>query len=635
MVIKLPKILFKPTNRSIEIEKGENLLTAAAKADVHINASCGGEGTCGKCKVIVSGGRVKTDPRSKLNKAEIKKGYVLACQTQVLDDITVDVPMESELLAQAQGRIQTLTASTENWNSRLQKLATDSIIIKKFIKLPVPSLQDSVSDATRVTRELKKELGHNVKIQIDFKILKELEAFIRDSDWMLTVTLLKEFEVYRVINLAAGDTTARQYAIAVDVGTTTCVGEIVDVNAKKILGEQSEYNAQISLGDDVISRMVYAKKGDGLQILQRRAAATIDKIIKKLLRRTKIKAEEVELIVLAGNTIMTHLLYGVGTDMIREAPYVPVFRFVPTVKGCDIGLTLLPETAVVAFPCVASYLGGDITAGVVASGLNKNKDLSLYIDIGTNGEIVLGNSEWLLGCSCSAGPAFEGGGVKDGIRSIDGAIERVIIERGTYETVFTTIGNKTACGICGSGLIDLIAEMFLSGVIDKRGKINSNLGISRIRENEHGWEFVVAWANTTSVGRDIVITEVDIDNLMRAKAAVYAGITTLVDSVGVKPEELDQILIAGSFGNYIRVKEAVTIGLLPDLPVEKYKFVGNGSLLGCVKAAINIDEWKQAAEITKSMSYQELSADNSFMERYTSALFLPHTDKKLFPSVDG
>lgn len=629
----MPKILFRPTNRSIEIEKGGNLLTAAAKADVHINASCGGDGTCGKCKVIVSGGRISTDPRSKLSDEEINKGYALACQTQVFDDITVDVPLESELLAKAQGRIQTLSASTESWNSKLRQLNIDPIVIKKFIKLPAPSLQDSVGDATRVKRELKKELGHDAKIHFDLSLLKELAGLIRDGEWRVTVTLLKEFEIYRVINVVAGDKTAKQYAIAIDIGTTTCVGELVDITNKKVLGEHSEYNAQISLGDDVISRMVYAKKGDGLEILQRRAAATIDKIVKKLLRRGKIKAEEVELIVLAGNTIMTHLLYGVSTDKIREAPYVPVFRFAPIINGRDIGLAQLPVAKLVAFPCVASYLGGDITAGVVASGLINNNDLSLYIDIGTNGEIVLGNSEWMLGCSCSAGPAFEGGGVKDGIRSIDGAIERIIIERETYETVFTTIGSKVACGICGSGLIDLIAELFLSGVIDKRGKINRNLSVSRIRKGEHGWEFVVAWANTTSINRDIVITEIDIDNLMRAKAAVYAGITTLVDSVGVKLKDLDKILIAGSFGNYIRVKEAVTIGLLPDLPVEKFVFVGNGSLLGCVRAAINIDELKQAEEITKSMSYQELSADNSFMERYTSALFLPHTDKKLFPSV--
>jgi len=632
-VIKVPKILFRPTNRSIEIKEGGNLLTAAAKADVHINASCGGDGTCGKCKVIISGGRIETDSRSKLSEEEIKKGYVLACQTQVFEDITVDVPLESELLTKSQGRIQTLSASTESWNSKLPELDINPIIIKKYIELPAPSLQDSVSDATRVKRELKKELGRDLVFHFDLPLLKELPRIIREGDWKITVTLLKEDDVYRIINIVAGDKSAKQYAIAIDVGTTTCVGEVVDIGARKVLGEHSEYNAQISLGDDVISRMVYAKKGDGLRILQHRAAATIDKIIKKLLRRAKIRAEEVELIVLAGNTIMTHLLYDVSTDKIREAPYVPAFRFAPVINGKDIGLDLLPKAKVVAFPCVASYLGGDITAGVVASEMINNDELSLYIDIGTNGEIVLGSSEWTLGCSCSAGPAFEGGGVKDGIRSIDGAIERVIIERDTYETVFTTIGSKIACGICGSGLIDLIAELFLSGVIDKRGKINRNLGISRVREGEHGWEFVVAWANTTSIERDIVITEVDIDNLMRAKAAVYAGITTLVDSVGLKLEDVDKILIAGSFGNYIRVKEAITIGLLPDLPIDKFIFVGNGSLLGCVKAAINKDELKQAEELTKSMSYQELSADNTFMERYTSALFLPHTNDKLFPSV--
>lgn len=628
----MPKILFKPTNRLVEVTAGENLLQAAAKADVHINASCGGDGTCGKCKVIALGDSLKTDSRSKLTNEEIAKGYVLACQTSVFNDITIDVPLESELLAKGRARIKTLTATIDSWNEQLKILDLNPIVFKRFIDLTPPSLQDSVSDATRILRPLQRDLG-TTDIVIELPVLRELERLVRNADWRVTATLLREASHYRLVRVEAGDTTAKHYAMALDVGTTTLVGELIDLNEKKILAESSEYNAQITLGEDVISRMVYAKKGDGLQILQQRAVATIDKLVKTLLRRAKLDAADIGLIVAAGNTIMTHFLFGVTTDRIRETPYVPVFRFSPIVNGRDIGLERLPDVKVVAFPCVASYLGGDITAGVVAADLINHDKLTLYIDIGTNGEIVLGNSEWLLGCSCSAGPAFEGAGVKDGVRSVDGAIERVSIERDTFETVFTTINGKLACGICGSGLIDLLAEMFLCGIIDKRGKINRDLGISRIREGEHGWEFVVAWEKVTSTGGDVVITEVDIDNLMRAKAAVYAGITTLVEGIGVNPEDIDQIMIAGSFGNYIRVQEAITIGLLPDLPVERFKFVGNGSLLGCAKAAVDQGIMRKAGDITRSMSYQELSADNKFMEKYLSALFLPHTHEELFPSV--
>jgi len=630
----MPKILFKPTNRSVDIEKGENLLQAAAKADVHINASCGGEGTCGKCKVVVTGDGYSSDNRSKLTAEEIDEGYVLACQTTVLGDLTVLVPLESELLGKSRGKIKTLTSTLESWNEQLENLPLDPKVFKKYLELAAPSLEDSVSDSSRILRRLQKDLSAT-DIVVELAVLKDLETLIRDADWKVTATLVKESSHYRLVRVENGNTASRQFAIAVDIGTTTCSGALVDLNNKEILFESSEYNGQISLGDDVISRMVFAKKGDGLQLLQKRAAETIDKLINDLLKKNGVEKNDVDLIIVAGNTIMTHLFYGVTTDRIREAPYVPVFSFGPLVSGDDLNITVLPDAKVASFPCVASYLGGDITSGVVASGLIESDKLTLYIDIGTNGEIVLGSgSDWLVGCSCSAGPAFEGGGVKNGIRSIDGAIERVLIERDTYETVFTTIGDKQAIGICGSGLIDLLAELFLSGAIDKRGKINQDLSTDRVRKTpEGGWEYVVAWSQVTGIDKDIVISEVDIDNLMRAKAAVYAGITTLVEGVGVEIGEIDQVLIAGSFGNYIRIKEAITIGLLPDIPNELYKFVGNGSLFGCAKAVIDQGVLLEAGKITANMSYQELSADNKFMEKYMSALFLPHTDEGLFPSV--
>ncbi len=358
-------------------------------------------------------------------------------------------------------------------------------------------------------------------------------------------------------------------------------------------------------------------------------------LVSGLIEKTDVDAKDICVAVMAGNTIMTHLALGVSPEQIREAPYAPAFRFAPLVVSSEIGLKTLDNVPVLFFPSVASYLGGDITSGIVAADLPGRQNLTLYIDIGTNGEIVLGNNEWLIGCSCSAGPAFEGAGVKDGTRSIDGAIERVEIEPETFETVFTTIGGHLPIGICGSGLIDLLAELFKVGAIDKRGKFHQDLNIDRIRKGEYGWEFIVAHSKMAGVDRDLVITEVDIDNLMRAKAAVYAGITTLIESVGVELDDINEILIAGSFGNYIKIAEAVTIGLLPDLPIERYKFVGNGSLLGTAKAALCRQVLTKAADVTRSMNYLELSADNSFMDKYISALFLPHTDERLFPSVRG
>jgi len=628
----MPKVTFFPANKVAEVDSGEDILRAAAKADVHVNASCGGEGTCGKCKVMVSGKRVETGSTARLTEEELAKGYVLACKTPVFTDLKIEVPVESELLAKGRSKIKTLTSSIDSWNEQLAALEFDPPVIKKYFELPEPSLSDSVSDMTRISRLLRRELGVD-EVKIDLDTVKRVPDIVRASRWRITVTALREADHCRVLKIEPDDTSGKYYALAVDIGTTTCAAQIIDLNARRILAEASEYNRQVGYGDDVISRMVYAKKGRGREVLKAKAAQTIERLVEVVTGAAGIDAGDISVAVMAGNTIMTHLILGVSTDQIREAPYVPVFRFAPTVDLSELGVKNLTGVPVIFYPCVASYLGGDITSGVVAADMISREDLTLYIDIGTNGEIVLGNKEWLLGCSCSAGPAFEGAGVKDGVRSIDGAIERVAIEADTLETVFMTIGGHLPIGICGSGLIDLLAELFKAGAVDKRGKFHQDLESDRVRLGEYGWEFIVARAKMTAVGRDIVLTEVDIDNLMRAKAAVYAGITTLAQSVGVDLADLREIMIAGSFGNYIKVEEAVTIGLLPDLPVDKFTFVGNGSLLGSAKGAVSRRVLAKATEITRSMSYMELSADNSFMDKYMSALFLPHTNAKLFPSV--
>ncbi|MDP1809232.1 MAG: ASKHA domain-containing protein, partial [Actinomycetota bacterium] len=578
------------------------------------------------------GRRVETGSTANLTEEELAKGYVLACKTPVFRDLKIEIPVESELVAKGRSKIKTLTSSIDSWNEQLAALEFDPPVVKKYFELAKPSLSDSVSDMTRISRLLRRELDVD-EVKIDLDTVKRVPDIVRRSHWRITVTALREADHCRVIAIEPGDTTKKYYALAVDIGTTTCAAQIIDLNARQILAEASEYNRQVGFGDDVISRMVYAKKARGREVLQAKAAQTIDRLVATTTKEAGIEPGDITVAVMAGNTIMTHLLLGVGTDEIREAPYVPVFRFAPTVDTDELGLKTLSGVPVIFYPCVAGYLGGDITSGVVAADMVGHEDLTLYIDIGTNGEIVLGNKEWLLGCSCSAGPAFEGAGVKDGVRSIDGAIERVIIEPGTLEIVFTTIGGHLPIGICGSGLIDLLAELFKAGAVDKRGKFHQDLESDRVRQGEYGWEFVVAWAKMTAVGRDIVLTEVDIDNLMRAKAAVYAGITTLAASVGIDLADLREIMIAGSFGNYIKVEEAVTIGLLPDLPVDRFTFVGNGSLLGSAKGAVSRRVLAKAMEITRSMSYMELSADNTFMDKYVSALFLPHTNEKLFPSV--
>jgi len=408
---------------------------------------------------------------------------------------------------------------------------------------------------------------------------------------------------------------------------------LVDFNDGRVIDTASAYNAQISCGEDVISRIIYSQRGDGLAHLQRLVIGTINDLLAEMAGRNKIRLTEINEVTVAGNTTMTHLFLGLDPKYIREEPYIPTVSTPPRVSAAELGLRVNPQASIYCMPSVGSYVGGDITSGVLSSGLFITDKLTLFIDIGTNGEMVLGNKDWLLACACSAGPAFEGGGVRHGMRATAGAIEDIWIHRRTFEPTFRTIGNRPALGICGSGLIDLLAEMFITGVIDKSGRINRTLPTPRVRMGEHGPEYVVAWAAETGLGHDIVITEPDINNLLRAKAAIYAGFSVLCRSVGINLADVEQILIGGAFGQYINVEKAIQIGLLPDMPWEKFKYLGNTSALGAYTALLCTDMRREVVDIAKKMTYLELSADNTFMDEYTSALFLPHTNLDAFPSV--
>jgi uncharacterized 2Fe-2S/4Fe-4S cluster protein (DUF4445 family) len=336
---------------------------------------------------------------------------------------------------------------------------------------------------------------------------------------------------------------------------------------------------------------------------------------------------------ISGNSVMMHLLLGISAESIRLSPFITAVNQIPPLAAHEIGLEICPEASVHCLPGVASYVGADISAGVLASGVDDAEQVSLFMDIGTNGEIVLGDKEWLAACACSAGPAFEGAGVEHGMRATRGAIEAVWINGETYEPTFRVIGNAPPRGLCGSGLISLLAEMFLTGVVDKGGHINLTLPTNRVRKREHGPEYVIAWADETANG-DIAITHVDIDNLLRAKAAVYAGFDVLATAVGLPLEAVEQVLIGGAFGKYINVEKAIQIGLLPDMAWNKFSFLGNTSVLGAYYALLDYKAERRIGDIAARMTYIELSADNSFFEAFTSALFLPHTDMSRFPSAE-
>ncbi|MBC7229364.1 MAG: DUF4445 domain-containing protein [Actinobacteria bacterium] len=638
MTDDLCRVLFLPDNRFVTVARGENLLRAAMDADVHINASCGGSGSCGKCRVVIEEGEVEREPNPKLGEAEAARGYALACQTRVLSDLKVSIPLESRIgdrriferaePTPAHGHL----LSAADWEERLPAWELDPPTRKYHLVLPEPSLDDNASDAERIKRGLAVEAGLR-DVVIDYPVLQRLPNMIRQSGWDITVTVLDSGEELRAVRIEQGDTTERQSAIAIDVGTTTISAELIDLRTGEVTARASDYNAQVAFGEDVITRIIYAIRGTGLAKLQSVVVGTIWNLIKNLVEQAGIEYCNITHVVVAGNTTMTHLLLGLNPKYIREEPYIPSATFFPWIKCSDIGLRIAAGVYLYAIPCVASYVGGDIVAGMLASGIFNTDRLTLYIDIGTNGEMVLGNRDWMLSCSCSAGPAFEGGGVKHGMRATSGAIEQVRIDKIGYEPMIITVGNRKPIGICGSGLIDALSEMFLTGVINEKGKINTDLPTPRVRRTEGGAEYVLVWAEDSATRRDIVITEVDIDNLMRAKAAVYAGIEILLSSMDLDVSMIDELLIAGAFGRYLEVDKAVTIGLLPDIGYEKIKFVGNGSLLGAHLSALSREMLARANEIARQMTYLELSMNPAFMEHYVSALFFPHTDLDSFPSV--
>jgi uncharacterized 2Fe-2S/4Fe-4S cluster protein (DUF4445 family) len=400
------------------------------------------------------------------------------------------------------------------------------------------------------------------------------------------------------------------------------------------MARRADYNAQISYGEDVISRIIYAEKPKGLQLMHELVVNTINGLIKKLLKDADIDRDEITTITLSGNTTMTHFLLGLEPHNIRRAPYVPVSTFFPPIRAQDIDIDLPLRAVALVYPSISSYVGGDIIAGVMGSGMYSTDAVTLYVDIGTNAEIVIGNKEWLVCAACSAGPAFEGGGITHGMRAAAGAIEDFSLNPATYEPMNITINNKPPIGICGSGLLVIVATLFEYGVIDRQGKFNRDLETGRIREGRSGYEYVLTWEKEAGGDADIVINEVDIENFIRAKAAIYAGCKTLIEGVGLQVTDLEQIILAGAFGSYIDLDSAMTVGLLPEVDPERVLYVGNGSLLGSWMSEMSNHIRRDVVEVVRKMTSFELSEVTDFKDQYIGSLFLPHTDMSFFPETN-
>lgn len=628
-------LVFKPSGQALEVEIGTLLSDAFVQAGLTLNLPCGGQGRCGRCRVRIEHGAVSRRSSTRLTAAEVDQGWALACQTVIKGDAIVYLPeqekVDVEFVTKAVGA-ERIALAAEFGGVR------DPSVRRFHLLIPPPSLTEQTTDWDRLQRELS--LQHGVQsLTASLPMLRTLARDLRDADWDVTVVLdmgdpqVNACTAPRLIDLLPGNQTTHCYGVAIDIGTTSNVVYLVDLAKGKVIDRASAYNAQISAGEDVISRIVFSQKRDGLRHLQQLVVKTLNGLLEELTSRNQIPAHQISKAVVAGNTTMIQLFLGLDPRAIREMPFIPTVSQPLPVTAEEIGLDINPQATVDCLPVVGAYVGADIVAGVLAAGMHETDALTLFIDVGTNGEIALGNRDWLITCACSAGPAFEGSGVRHGMRATAGAIEEVWIDHRTYEPTYQTIGGLPARGICGSGMIGLLAEMFITGILDKGGKIRRDLPTPRVRVGEHGAEYVVAWANESGVGAHIVINEVDIENLLRTKGAIFAGFSVLVKSVGLELADVEQVLIAGAFGQYINIEKAIQIGLLPDMPWDRFRYLGNTAVLGAFHSLVSRATRRQVIEIAKKMTYLELSADNTFYDQFMSALFLPHTDITAFPSV--
>jgi uncharacterized 2Fe-2S/4Fe-4S cluster protein (DUF4445 family) len=638
------KVKFTPSDRTIKVPKGTDILNAALACGAYINSSCGGEGVCGRCKVIVKKGDIKTEPTGRISKEERKKGYVLACRTTIHSNAEIEIPPESRLDKQQilteEAKFDRLAGIyTKGVEVAYAKGIKEELLIhsplatKLHLKLPSPTLQDSISDLERIYRAIRK-VKEVPPMQTGLANVKKLGRLLRESNWNITVTLGRRNGTTEVVLIEPGDTSSRNYGVAIDVGTTTIVTQLVDLNTKEVLGTRASHNPQSSHGEDVITRIIYAQKGHGgLERLHHAVIDIINEHIASLVSTHNINLNDVTAVISAGNMTMTHILLRVDPTYIRKEPYVGTANFLPVIRAAEAGIRINPRGLLAALPGVATYVGGDIVAGVLASRMSEEKEITALLDIGTNGEIVLGNKEWLACCSASAGPAFEGSGVKCGVRAREGAVQEVRIDKNKGELDYSTIGNKPPVGICGSGYITLLAELFKANIIDREGKFVISKSNPRFKKSKDGMEYVIAWAKESATKNDIVITQHDISNLIRSKGAIFSALLILAKKMGISFEDIQRFYVAGGFGNYLDVESAIWCGMLPDVPSKRVKFIGNSSLAGARLSLLSYPAYMKAREIAQHMTYIDLSTDTEFMREYTAALFIPHTDMSHFPRV--
>ena len=626
----------------ISANAGEKLLDVARKANVAIDAPCSGNGVCGKCRVRLASGYLDAPINRHITSEEYAAGWRLACLAQISGDAVIEVP---DIASAYRSRMKVADLSSPEevaiFEELHQKLMDAGITFGSDLsflplELTEPTLEDTMPDNERLLRAVEEATGYaRENIIMPYPVLRDLSWVLRESEFHIKCVISHDGDGSRLMvrDVLPADNTDPIVGFALDLGTTSLAGLLVDLQTGKILAKASGGNGQIRYGADVINRIIESDKLGGRRRLQDAVIKeSIIPMLVQMYRSANINPRRIYRMVLAGNTTMNHLLLGLWADPIRMEPFVPSFFQTSYIYVRDIGLKMNPQAELIVAPNIGSYVGGDITAGALVSMIWNQPELSLFIDLGTNGELVFGNNEFLMSCACSAGPAFEGGDISCGMRATDGAIEACTIDKDTLEPTLTVVGGEAPAGICGSGIIDIIAELFRTGAINGKGKfIREN---PRILHDEHGMgSYVIAWQKDTGGIKDVTINEVDIDNFIRAKGAIFSATQTMLQSLGFDASVIQRVYVAGGIGSGINMRNAVTIGMFPDIPLEHFHYIGNSSQAGAYAMLVSREAREKVFELGRSMTYLELSNEPGYMDEFVAACFLPHTDASLFPSV--
>ncbi len=625
----------------ISVSPEETLLEAARKANVAIDAPCSGNGSCGKCRVKLISGEVEGLQTSHISDEEYADGWRLSCCTYARSDVTVQVP---DIASAYRSRMKTADLSTGEEVAIFEALLAgvkeagirlDNNYCAVDLALSEPTLEDTMPDNERLTRALEEATGCE-RIELPFYPMSRLPKALRDAEWKVRVLGEKKDGTFTVYDVTGQDDNAPMCGLAIDIGTTTISAVLFDLKDGRLLSKASGGNGQIRYGADVINRIIEQGKPGGRKKLQDAIIKeTLVPLIAEMCKDAKLSARRILRMCVASNTTMNHLLVGVDADPVRMEPYIPAFFHWDGLKAGDLGLPAHPNAPILLAPNIGSYVGGDITAGTFAGMIWNKDELSLFIDLGTNGEIVFGNRDFLMSCACSAGPAFEGGDISCGMRATDGAIESCVIDRDTMQPTFGIIGEagQKPVGLCGSGIIDTIAELFRTGIINSKGLFVREG--ARVARDHHGTgRYILAFPEESATGREVALNEVDILNFIRAKGAIYSAIDTLLSAMDMDQSVIEGVYVAGGIGSGINMKNAVRIGMFPNVPLELFHYIGNSSQAGAYAMALSDEAAKKVEEVAKNMTYMELSTHPGYMDAFVAACFLPHTDASRFAGLE-